>query len=65
MEMVIRATFEPPTDVVALDDIKYEAILCGWFFNNNCFGRKSNLIVQPAFQKTLIGSGLRLVEVAK
>ncbi|KAI6228700.1 MAM domain-containing protein [Aphelenchoides fujianensis] len=28
MELVLRASFEPPNDVIALDDIKYEAILC-------------------------------------
>lgn len=29
MEVLMRAYFEPPNDVVAIDDIKYEAILCG------------------------------------
>ncbi|KAI6215764.1 MAM domain protein [Aphelenchoides besseyi] len=28
MEFILRATFEAPNDIVALDDIKYEAILC-------------------------------------
>ncbi|CAD5225847.1 unnamed protein product [Bursaphelenchus okinawaensis] len=28
MEIVLRARFEAPKDVVAIDDIKYEAILC-------------------------------------
>ena len=31
LQILIKAVFEAPNDLVAIDDITYEAILCGFY----------------------------------